>query len=404
VGYNIATVFFVNQFVWHSMQLKVNRMIDKNRLAETFQSLVSIDSVSREERRLARELVQSLAKLGTETRFDTAGEKVGGDTGNLIARLEGNASSPPLLLSAHMDTVEPGKGVTPLLRNGVFTSDGTTILGADDKSALAIILETLHVLKEDRIVHGPLEIVFTICEEVGLMGAKHLDYDLLTATYGYVLDATDTEGIVTRAPAANRLELVVHGKASHAGAAPEKGINAIWLAGQAIGGLSLGRVDRETTCNIGVIEGGIATNIVPDKVIVKGEVRSHDSKKLQAVTDTIVSAFQKAVDVCCIETHNEERPRLEVNAEKDFPATHIPENHPVVTLAQQAAANLGRNMICKHSGGGADANIFFEKGILTGVLGTGMKDVHTVGESVAVDDMVRSVELLIEIIRLQAGG
>ena len=379
-------------------------MIDKNRLAETFQSLVSIDSVSREDRRLARELVQSLAKLGTETRFDTAGEKVGGDTGNLIARLEGNASSPPLLLSAHMDTVEPGKGVTPLLRNGVFTSDGTTILGADDKSALAIILETLHVLKEDRIVHGPLEIVFTICEEVGLLGAKHLDYDLLTATYGYVLDATDTDGIVTRAPAANRLELVVHGKASHAGAAPEKGINAIWLTGQAIGGLSLGRVDRETTCNIGVIEGGIATNIVPDKVIVKGEARSHDSKKLQAVTDTIVSAFQKAVDVCCIETHNEERPRLEVNAEKDFPATHIPENHPVVTLAQQAAANLGRNMICKHSGGGADANIFFEKGILTGVLGTGMKDVHTVGESVAVDDMVRSVELLIEIIRLQAGG
>jgi tripeptide aminopeptidase len=379
-------------------------MIDRNRLAETFQSLVSIDSVSREEGRLAQELAKLLAKLGAETRFDRAGEKVGGDTGNLIAWLKGTASLPPLLLSAHMDTVEPGKGVTAVLRDGVFTSDGTTILGADDKSALAIILETLRVLKEERIVHGPLEIVFTICEEVGLMGAKHLDYDLLTAAYGYVLDATDTEGIVTRAPAANRIELVVHGKASHAGAAPEKGINAIWLAGQAIGDLTLGRIDRETTCNIGVIEGGIATNIVPDKVIVKGEVRSHDSKKLQAVTDTIVSAFQKAVDGCRVETYNEERPRLEVNVERDFPATHIPENHPVVTLAQQAAANLGRNMICKPSGGGADANIFFEKGILTGVLGTGMKDVHTVGESVAVDDMVRSVELLLEIIRLQATG
>ena len=379
-------------------------MIDRNRLAETFQSLVSIDSVSRGEGRLAQELAKLLAKLGAETRFDRAGEKVGGDTGNLIAWLKGTASLPPLLLSAHMDTVEPGKGVTAVLRDGVFTSDGTTILGADDKSALAIILETLRVLKEERIVHGPLEIVFTICEEVGLMGAKHLDYDLLTAAYGYVLDATDTEGIVTRAPAANRIELVVHGKASHAGAAPEKGINAIWLAGQAIGDLTLGRIDRETTCNIGVIEGGIATNIVPDKVIVKGEVRSHDSKKLQAVTDTIVSAFQKAVDGCRVETYNEERPRLEVNVERDFPATHIPENHPVVTLAQQAAANLGRNMICKPSGGGADANIFFEKGILTGVLGTGMKDVHTVGESVAVDDMVRSVELLLEIIRLQATG
>jgi tripeptide aminopeptidase len=379
-------------------------MIDRNRLAETFQSLVSIDSVSREEGRLARVLAKSLAKLGAETRFDTAGENVGGDTGNLVARLKGNASPPPLLLSAHMDTVEPGKGVRAVLQDGVFTSDGTTILGADDKSALAIILETLHVLKEDRIVHGPLEIVLTICEEVGLLGAKHLDYDLLTATYGYVLDATDTDGIVTRAPAANRLELVVHGKASHAGSAPEKGINAIWLTGQAIGGLSLGRVDRETTCNIGIIEGGIATNIVPDKVIVKGEVRSHDPNKLQAVTDTIVSAFQKAVDDCRVETYHEERPRLEVNVERDFPATHIPENHPVVALARQAAANLGRNMICKLSGGGADANIFFEKGIFTGVLGTGMKDVHTVGESVALDDMVKSVELLLEIIRLQAAG
>ena len=379
-------------------------MIDTNRLAETFQSLVSIDSVSREEGRLARVLAQSLAKLGAETRFDTAGENVAGDTGNLVARFKGNASSPPLLLSAHMDTVEPGKGVTAVLQDGVFTSDGTTILGADDKSALAIILETLHVLKEDRIVHGPLEIVLTICEEVGLLGAKHLDYDLLTATYGYVLDATDTDGIVTRAPAANRFELVVHGKASHAGAAPEKGINAIWLTGQAIGGLSLGRVDRETTCNIGIIEGGIATNIVPDKVIVKGEVRSHDPNKLQAVTDTIVSAFQKAVDDCRVETYHEERPRLEVNIERDFPATHIPENHPAVALARQAAANLGRNMICKPSGGGADANIFFEKGIFTGVLGTGMKDVHTVGESVALDDMVKSVELLLEIIRLQAAG
>jgi tripeptide aminopeptidase len=303
-----------------------------------------------------------------------------------------------------MDTVEPGKGVTAVLRDGVFTSDGTTILGADDKSALAIILETLHILKEDRIVHGPLEIVLTICEEVGLLGAKHLDLGLLTAAYGYVLDATDTDGIVTRAPAANRIELVVHGKASHAGAAPEKGINAIWLAGQAIGGLSIGRVDRETTCNIGVIEGGIATNIVPDKVIVKGEVRSHDPKKLQSVTDTIVSAFQRAVDACCTERKNEERPRLEVSIEKDFPGTLIPENHPVVTLARQAAANLGRNMICKPSGGGADANIFFDKGIFTGVLGTGMKDVHTVGESVAVDDMVKTVELLLEIIRLQASG
>ncbi len=379
-------------------------MIDENRLSGTFQFLVSIDSVSRQEGLLARKLAQALGNLGAETRIDDAGGKVGGDTGNLIAKLAGNTPAPPLLLSAHMDTVEPGKGVTAVLRNGVFTSDGTTILGADDKSAIAILLETLQVLKEDRLAHGPLELVFTICEEVGLLGAKHLDVDLLTAAYGYVLDATDTSAIITRAPAANHIELVVHGKAAHAGAAPEKGINAIWLAGQAIAGLSLGRIDRETTCNIGVIEGGVATNIVPDKVTVKGEVRSHDSRKLQAVTDTIVSAFQGSVEACCSGRPSEERPRLDILISRDFSATDIPENHRVVTLARQAAANLGRNMICKATGGGADANIFFEKGILTGVLGTGMKDVHTVDESVAVADMVKSVALLLEIIRLQAAG
>ncbi len=379
-------------------------MIDENRLSGTFQFLVSIDSVSRQEGLLARKLAQALGNLGAETRIDDAGGKVGGDTGNLIAKLAGNTPAPPLLLSAHMDTVEPGKGVTAVLRNGVFTSDGTTILGADDKSAIAIFLETLQVLKEDRLAHGPLELVFTICEEVGLLGAKHLDVDLLTAAYGYVLDATDTSAIITRAPAANHIELVVHGKAAHAGAAPEKGINAIWLAGQAIAGLSLGRIDRETTCNIGVIEGGVATNIVPDKVTVKGEVRSHDSRKLQAVTDTIVSAFQGSVEACCSGRPNQERPRLDILISRDFSATDIPENHRVVTLARQAAANQGRHMICKATGGGADANIFFEKGILTGVLGTGMKDVHTVDESVAVADMVKSVALLLEIIRLQAAG
>ena len=377
-------------------------MVNQQRLAETFKLLVEIDSISKEEGVLAAKIREILASMGAETYEDNAGERVGGDTGNLIAKFKGNTPVPPLLLNAHMDTVEPGRGVTAVLKNGTFTSDGTTILGADDKSAVAILLETLYVLQENNLAHGPLEVVFTVCEEIGLLGAKHLDFSQLTATYGFAVDATDTEGIVTRAPSANRLEFDVHGKDAHAGAAPEKGINAIFLAGKAIAGLELGRIDPETTCNIGIIEGGIATNIVPSLVTVKGEARSHDEEKLNMVTDRIVSAFKGVIEDYKGNPSDDPLPRVDIRVEKDFSRTDIPSDHPVVVLANQAAEHLGRKMKTKTSGGGADANVFFEKGILTGVLGTGMRDMHTVRESVKLDDMVRTTELLLEIIRLHS--
>lgn len=377
-------------------------MVNRERLAETFRFLVQTDSVSKEEGALAGKIKEILASLGAEIFVDNAGEPIGGNSGNLIARFKGNTQVPPLLLNAHMDTVEPGRGITAVLKNGTFTSDGTTILGADDKSAIAILLETFKVLQENDLPHGPLELVLTICEEIGLLGAKHLDLSLVTATYGFALDSTDTDGIVTRAPSANRLEFEIHGKAAHAGAAPEKGINAISLAGKAIAGLELGRIDQETTCNIGIIEGGIATNIVPNLVKVKGEVRSHDEEKLNKITDRIVSSFKGVVEDYKRTDIDDELPRVEINIQKDFSRTHIPSDHPVITLAVRAAENLGRIMKTKTSGGGADANIFFEKGILIGVLGTGMQDMHTVRESVKLDDMVRTAELLLEIIRLHS--
>ncbi len=377
-------------------------MIDRNRLAETFKFLVQIDSISKEEGVIANEIKKMLESMGAETFVDNAGDKIGGNSGNLIAKFKGNTQAPPLLLNAHMDTVEPGRGVTAVLKNGTFTSDGTTILGADDKSAIAILLETLTILKENDLQYGPLELVFTVCEEIGLQGAKHLDLSAVTAKYGFALDATDTEGIVTRAPSANHLEFTVHGKDAHAGAAPEKGINAISLASIAISKLELGRIDRETTCNIGIIEGGIATNIVPNLVKVKGEVRSHDDEKLDNITNKIVFSFTDAIENYKKMNANDELPRVEINIKKDFPRTHIPDDHPVIKLATRAAENLGRKMKTKTTGGGADANIFFEKGIFTGVLGTGMRDMHTVRESVKLDDMVRTTELLLEIIRLHS--
>jgi len=377
-------------------------MINRERLAETFKSLAETDSISKEEGVFGGKIERILAAMGAETFVDNAGELIGGNTGNLIARFKGNTPAPTLLLNAHMDTVEPGRGVAAMLENGTFTSDGTTILGADDKSAIAILLETLNVLHENDLPYGPLEIVLTVCEEIGLLGAKHLDLSLVTATYGFALDATDTEGIVTRAPSANHLEFIIHGKDAHAGAAPEKGINAISLASKAIAMLKLGRIDQETTCNIGIIEGGLATNIVPNLVTVKGEVRSHDEEKLHKITNEIVSSFKEVVENFEEARPEEGLPRIEVNIKKDFSRTYIPDDHPVVTLAFKAAENLGRKLATKTSGGGADANIFFEKGIFTGVLGTGMRDMHTVRESVKLDDMVRTAELLLEIIRLHS--
>jgi len=247
-----------------------------------------------------------------------------------------------------------------------------------------------------------MDIVLTICEEIGLLGAKHLDFSLIDARIGYALDTADTECIITRAPSANHFEIVVHGKDAHAGADPEKGINAISLASKAIARLELGRVDEETTCNIGVMEAPGATNIVPNRAVVKGEARSHDDKKLDSVTRQIISSFEKVI-ADYKRTHSDEGlPRLDIQVDSEFSRTNIPHDHRVVTMAQKAAANLGRTLVMKRTGGGSDANIFFSKGIVTGVIGTGMKDIHTVRESIRLEDMVKTVSLLLEIINIHA--
>jgi len=379
-------------------------MINRDRLSETFIFLAGIDSPSKKEGLLAKHLKTILEDLGAQTQTDFAGEKIGADTGNLVATFRGNVPVAPLMLNAHMDTVSQGEGIKVLFRDGIFTSDGNTILGADDKSAIAILIEAIRVILENDLPHGPLELVFTICEEIGLLGVKHFDFNLITARLGFALDATDTGGIITRAPSANRLEFRIHGKDAHAGAAPEKGINAIVLAAKAIAGLEIGRIDRETTCNIGVIEGGSAINIVPKLVTVKGEVRSHDEEKLNGITDGIVSSFKKVIADQHQSSGDDELPRLDTTVERDFSRTSIPDDHAVVQLAQRASSKLGRKMITKTTGGGADANIFFEKGIFTGVLGTGMKDMHTVRESIELEKMVQTTELMIEIIMMHAKG
>ena len=375
-------------------------MVNEERLADLFMKLASIDSVSRQEHDISIEIQKIARELGATCEVDQSGGKTGSNTGNLVMKWKGTQSGPPLLLSGHMDTVEPGCGVKPKLQNGVFSSAGNTILGADDKSAIAIIFEVISVLQENRLAHCPLEVVFTTCEEIGLQGAKHLDFRLISATQGYVLDTSDTGIIVNRAPSANRLEFRIIGKDAHAGVVPEEGVNAIYYASKAISNLALGRIDHETTCNIGVITGGVATNIVPSTVVVQGEVRSHSEEKLTKVTDDILKSFQKAVAEN--REGNSEFPKLEYTIENDFPLTNIPLDHPVITIAQQAASNKGRTLSFKSTGGGSDANIFFKHGIMAGVIGTGMTDMHSVRESIKLEDMVQTAELLLEIIRLHS--
>jgi tripeptide aminopeptidase len=377
-------------------------MVNAERLAETFRSLAATGSVSRREAMLAGDLRRRLEVLGAEVGIDDTAAKTGSNTGNLIARLKGTCAVPALLLNAHMDTVQPGEGVSVRFVDGVFTSDGRTILGADDKSAIAVILEALCVLKERGLAHGPLEIVLTVCEETGLAGAKNLDFSQFAAPFGYTLDGSDTEGVIVQAPSANRFEIRIFGKDAHAGAHPEKGINAIHLAAKAMAGLTLGRIDQETTCNIGWIEGGLATNIIPPLVSLRGEARSHDEDKLERVTADIFGAFERVAAAHRNSQDNDGLPKIETRLKRSYSRTRIPEDHPLVNLARHAADRLGRSMHTKISGGGSDANVFFEKGIPLGILGTGMREVHSVREHVRLVDMIRASELLLEIILLQA--
>src|SRR3989304_5602390 len=255
----------------------INQVSLKNLLIE----LIKIDSVSRKERDVAMRLKREMEALGASVAIDDAGDKVGGNVGNLIAYFPGNqAAARPLLLSAHMDTVVPGEGVTPILDGDILRSDGRTVLGGDDKSGVAIICEVLRVVRENNFPCGDIDVVFTICEEAGLVGAKGLDVSRLKARTGLVLDSDSVGFLFTKAPAANHMEFIIRGLAAHAGVCPEKGINAIRVAAEGIAQMKLGRIDHETTANIGVIEGGMAVNIVPNAVLLKGEARSHSREKL----------------------------------------------------------------------------------------------------------------------------
>jgi tripeptide aminopeptidase len=373
-------------------------MINEKRLVECFMELVRIDSISREERDLADFLIEKLECLGLEVIVDQAGEEIKANTGNIIARLNGNIKEAvPIMFAAHMDTVVPGKDINPLLKGEKIVSTGKTVLGADDKAGIAALLEALHLIKENNISCGDIEIVFTVCEEVGLLGAKNLDISHLNSQMGFVLDAGGQVGhIITTAPSQNSMELNIYGKSAHAGANPEEGINAIQVAGFALSRMKLGRIDEETTANIGIISGGRATNIVPDEVTLKGEVRSRNEEKLEKYTEKLKKITE--------DTAQEFKAKADIKIDRKYYCYNLSPHDRVVKIAVKAAEGIGLQLLLCPSGGGSDANIFNKKGIPSVNLAVGMEKAHTVEEYIPIEELKKSAEYILSIIKTVVRG
>ncbi len=371
--------------------------INRNRLAATFTELCEISSPSRKERTIADFLIKRFRELGADWIFeDASAAQTGSESGNLIIRFNGNLPDQDgLFFSCHMDTVEPATGVEVVRTGDIFTSKGETVLGADDKSGVAAILELLAVLQENKTPHPMIEVIVTTCEEIGLLGAKHLDYQQLQTKYGYALDSSGIDHVIVGAPAANKISISVKGLAAHAGLCPEAGINALALTVEALSGLRLGRLDEESTRNFGAIQGGVATNIVPEQVVLKGEVRSHSTTKLNLYTREIIDAFENAIGRWQGNpAAGDKRPSFKFEIIADYPALTIDKDSPVLQRVYKAEKISGKNLQYIIAGGGSDANIFFSYGLPTAIIATGMNKVHTLEEQLDLNDLVSLTELL----------
>ena len=366
-------------------------MVNEQRVVELFSELVQISSPSKQERNIADVLKLKLAQLGLTVEEDRAGDTLGSDTGNLIARLPGNGST--VMFCAHMDTVEPGVGIVPVLQDGVFTSAAETVLGGDDKAGICAILEAVQVIKENSLPHPNLVVVFTIAEEGGLRGAKALDISQIGADMGFCLDAGGPVGtIINRGPAQIQLKAEIVGRAAHAGICPENGVSAIQVAAEGIVSMKLGRIDQHTTANIGIISGGVATNIIPEVVVLEGEARSLDPVKLEQQTEHMV----KTLETVCLARNA----KVKIEITPAYPAISLEQDCEVVELAIAAVRLVGLEPNVTETGGGSDANIFNGKGLPTANLGIGMEKVHTTDEFIRVQDILDVTKLLLGIIKL----
>ncbi len=357
--------------------------IDQDRLVRQFMEFVQIDSPFFEEAPFVSALAAELKKLGLAAENDRTGEK---GAGNLLAVLPGTKRNlRPILLAMHTDTVEPGRGIKPRLENGQVRSDGSTILGADNKSAVAATLEGIRWLQSSRPAHGDVELLFSWGEERGHSGAKAFDVSRLKSRIGFVPDGGGPLGtIITSAPYYDSLRASFIGKAAHAGIAPEKGISAIVMASRAITRMKLGRIDEETTANMGKISGGSGRNTVPERVELEGEARSLSLARVEAQVRHLCSAME--------DTAREAGGRLEIQVKREYDGFSVGKDELPVTIAQAASRAVGLNPVITSTNGGSDANEFNPRGIQTLVLGMGGSGYHSPQESISVDELVKLAE------------
>ncbi|MEH6948215.1 tripeptidase T [Bacillus sp. JJ634] len=372
-------------------------MINENRLVEEFFELVQIDSETKNEAAIAKVLKEKFIELGLDVFEDDTTAITGHGAGNLICTLPATKEGvDTIYFTSHMDTVVPGNGIKPSIQDGYIVSDGTTILGADDKAGLAVMLEVLKVIKEQKIAHGKIEFIITVGEESGLVGAKALDRSLVTAKYGYALDSDGKVGnIIVAAPTQAKFEAKVYGKTAHAGVAPEKGVSAITIAAKAISRMPLGRIDSETTANIGRFQGGQQTNIVCDYVEILAEARSLVPEKMEAQVQKMKEAFQTAAA--------EMGGRAEIDVTVMYPGFKYSEGDHVVEVARQAAEKINRPCELQQSGGGSDANVIAGFGIPTVNLAVGYEEIHTTNEKIPVEELTKLAEMVLGIIEVVTG-
>jgi tripeptide aminopeptidase len=366
-------------------------VVDGNETLSLFLELARLPSPPGEERAVADVVLRYLRGLGLEPDEDDAGPRIGSTMGNVYVRLEPTAAGEPLFFCAHLDTVPPAGPLEPVVEDGVVRNAGGTILGADNKSAVVAMLEGVRrVLVENR-PHAGIELLFTPMEEVGLIGAAAFDTDRLHATLGYVYDQAAPIGeIILGAPWSQAMEVTFHGRAAHSGMFPEEGRSAIQAAAKAIADLRLGRVDDETTANVGVVNGGTAGNIVPEWCTFMAEARCQDERKLGIFVQEMLDVFSFAATAAECEVETELR--------KSYRGYRFKQDVDVVQLAASALDRCGHGVSYALSGGAADANVFNDRGHRCVNLANGMTDIHTPDERIAVADLDAMVDVTLALV------
>ncbi|MBI4651213.1 M20/M25/M40 family metallo-hydrolase [Candidatus Desantisbacteria bacterium] len=358
-------------------------MIKHDRLLKTFLELVKIESPSGQEDKIRDWIIKYLKKSGVTTIVDSFG--------NIIAKKEGMGGH-CFLLNAHIDTVQPCNDIKPCVKDGIVNVEGNTILGADDKAGVAAILELISVLKETQIKHYPLEIVFSVQEEIGTIGAQKLNYSLIDAKYGVTIDGGKINEIVMGAPYITNINIEIIGKSAHSGIEPEKGINAIKAAGDGIAHVKLGRIDKETSSNIGIIKGGKIRNSIPDKVEITAEVRSHNSMKMNRQIARMRKAFENAA--------KKNKAQLIFNTDLVCHGYKFYKGNLLIKKINFILKKFKLQSQYILSGGGSDANAFHAHNIKVVNIGTGAKNVHTTKEEISIEDLNRIPAILLELVKL----